>query len=62
MGLLNNANKAQRQIILELFTAGNSCPTVLDRQSFDEYQARVMQPLRDAIIAAGSIESKQVGK
>jgi hypothetical protein len=60
MGHLNNANKAQRQIIIELFRAGNSCPPVLEREAFDEYQARIMQPLRDAIIAAGSIESKQV--
>jgi hypothetical protein len=60
MGQLNNANKAQRALILELFKAGNASPSVLDRQAFEEYQTKVMQPIRDSIAAAADAGEKAI--
>ena len=55
MAKLNNANKAQQALILELFKAGNSCPSIMEREAFEKYQAEVMQPIRDAIALADSM-------
>ena len=53
MSRLNSANKEQRELIQRLFAAGNNCPSIFDREAFDDYQAQVMQPIRDAIVEAG---------
>lgn len=50
---LNNANKAQRLIMRELNAAANNCPPVTEREAFEKYQNEILQPIRDAILAAG---------
>jgi hypothetical protein len=49
---LNNANKTQRLIMRELSNAAWDCPPSLQKEAFDKYQAEVLQPIRDRILAA----------
>jgi hypothetical protein len=55
---LNNATSTQLPIMSELNKAANLCPPVSDREAFALYQEKVMQPIRDRIIEAGSNYSK----
>jgi len=47
---LNNANKAQRDVMKELSLKAWDCPPGFDKEAFDKYQLEVLQPLRDQIL------------
>jgi hypothetical protein len=50
MSDLNNANKAQQEVMRELSLKAWDCPPGLDKEAFDKYQAEVLQPLRNQIL------------
>jgi len=50
MSRLNNANKAQQEIMRELSLKAWDCPPGYEKEAFDKYQAEVLQPLRDKIM------------
>jgi hypothetical protein len=54
---LNNANATQRQLMRQLNAAANDLPSPQDREAYWKYQNEVMQPIRDAIIAARTEET-----
>ena len=56
MGQLNSANREQRKLIVQLIELASGLPDWNDREAYDKYQAEVMQPVRDAIRAAGITE------
>lgn len=58
MRRLNNANAVQRQLMRQLNAAANELPPLTDREAYSEYQNNVLQPIRDAIIAAGNEGTK----
>jgi hypothetical protein len=53
MGFLNNANAEQRKLIMELNKVANNCPPITEKEAFNDYQEKHLQPIRDAIIKAG---------
>jgi hypothetical protein len=54
MGQLNSANREQGKLIVQLITLASDLPRWEDREAYDKYQEEVMQPVRDAIRAAGT--------
>jgi hypothetical protein len=54
---LNNANATQRQLMRQLNAAANDLPSPQDSEAYWQYQNEVMQPIRDAIIAARTEET-----
>jgi hypothetical protein len=54
MSRLNSATKEQRELIRQLIHAAHQLPPITDKQEYDDYQARIMQPIRDAIRKAGN--------
>ena len=50
MSRLNNANKAQREVMRELSLKAWDCPPRYEKEAFNKYQAQVLQPLRDKIM------------
>ena len=50
---LNNANKAQREVMRELSLKAWDCPPGYEKEAFDKDQAEVLQPLRNKILKLG---------
>jgi hypothetical protein len=42
----------------QLNAAANELPSLTDREAYSQYQNKVLQPIRDAIIAAGNEGTK----
>jgi hypothetical protein len=53
VGFLNNANAEQRKLIMKLNTIANDCPAITDKEAFNDYQEKYLQPIRNAIMKAG---------
>ena len=50
MSRLNNANKAQQEVMRELSLKAWDCPPGYEKEAFEKYQAEILQPLRDKIL------------